>query len=158
MQNSWLINKVYYGNVKVANYRLGSKFVPKNSPTVEFDTSVVHHSNTLRKIWLEIKWHTTVLNVSTENFREQRNIRKDSAVSPNGMFQTCSWFHSASRHFFKPSLIPPFSSLLSSFSVTGTDCTNSKGNKSSGTKFNSSEFCLLTKLLNKPWTTRGLPM
>ena len=73
MQNSWGINKVYYGHGKVANYRLGSKFVPKNSPTVEF-TSVVHHSNTLQKIWLEIKWHTTFLNVSTENFREQRNI------------------------------------------------------------------------------------
>ena len=52
---------------------LGSKFVPKNSPTVEFDTLVFRHSNTLLKIWLrEIKWPTTFLNVSTENFREQR--------------------------------------------------------------------------------------
>ena len=59
IQNSSGINKVYYGNVKVASYRLGSKFVPQNGPTVQFDTSVVHHSNTLRKIWLEVKWNTT---------------------------------------------------------------------------------------------------
>ena len=73
IQNSSGINKVYYGNVKVASYRLGSKFVPQNGSTVQFDTSGVHHSNTLRKIWLEIKWNTTFFNVSTENSREQRN-------------------------------------------------------------------------------------
>ena len=50
IQNTSGINKVYYGNVKVASYRLGSKFVPQNGPTMQFDTSVVHHSNTAENL------------------------------------------------------------------------------------------------------------
>ena len=42
-----------------ANFRLEPSVQKNSCPTVEFDTSVVHHSNTLRKIWLEVKWPTT---------------------------------------------------------------------------------------------------
>ena len=167
IQNFLGVNKVYFGNVKVANYDWGQNLSPKTVP---------QWKSTLRLFTIQTlcgtfggrggggvvgqnKWPTTFLNVSTENFREKRNIWKGSAALPKcqiPLWDSCfsgrsvpngnllliqylpGWSISS-----KPSFIL-FSSLRSSFSVTGTDCTNSKGRKSSGTKFNSAEFCLVT--------------